>query len=378
MFAATASDLRAVHKSNVKPVGPYSPGVMAGEFLYVSGQGALNAEGKYAPTVEEQTRDTLNNVKSVVEAAGLTMRHVVFTQLYLTDMSAYDRVNKVWAEFFPDQPPARAIIGVYRMPKATPVEVTVVAVRDLTSVKRIGPTATPAILAGGRLFLSGFLGRDLRTGRIPENPAAQVQLALNQMRETLAAAGLDFRHLVFVNSYLTHDVPPSVMDQAYARCMEPGNAPARAVIAVDSLPHGAHVEFAGVAIVNLAERRVLRPRGAAPSATASPCVLAGETLFCSAMSGIYASTVEHQVRQTMRNLLDGLEEAGLSFSRVVSTNVYMDDIGEFDQMNRVYAQYFPDLKPTRTTVQPTPSAARAPDDEQRWPMLEQISLIAVK
>ncbi|MGB9604576.1 MAG: RidA family protein, partial [Bryobacteraceae bacterium] len=130
-----------------------------------------------------------------------------------------------------------------------------------------------------------------------------------------------------------------------------------------------------------------RPRNMAPSATASPCVFAGDTLYCSAKSGfipgprsgIYASTVEHQLRQTMRNLLDGLEEAGLDFSHVVATNVYLDDMADFERMNRVYAQYFAaGAYPTRTTVQPMPPLERMPDAEGRWPMLEQVSLIAVR
>ena len=124
----------------------------------------------------------------------------------------------------------------------------------------------------------------------------------------------------------------------------------------------------------------------APSETASPCVFAGDTLFCSANSGfipgpnsgIYASTVETQVRQTMRNLLDGLEEAGMSFSHVVATNVYLDSIDEFTRMNKTYAEYFGAAPPTRTTIQPAPSVERKADERERWPAFEQISLIAVK
>ena len=125
-----------------------------------------------------------------------------------------------------------------------------------------------------------------------------------------------------------------------------------------------------------------------PSATASPCVFAGDTYYCSAKGpftpgpektqGIYASTVEAQVRQTMRNLLDGLEEAGLSFSNVVATNVYLDDINDFPRMNRIYAQYFPEPFPTRTTVAPLAPIDRKPANEDTFPGLEQISLIAVK
>ena len=94
--------------------------------------------------------------------------------------------------------------------------------------------------------------------------------------------------------------------------------------------------------------------------------------------GIYASTVETQLRQTMRNLLDGLEEAGLNFSNVVSSNVYLDNMDDFPLMNGVYAQYFGAEPPARTTVQQILPRPRAADARGHWPTLEQISIIAVK
>src|SRR5439155_11784741 len=156
------------------------------------------------------------------------------------------------------------------------------------------------------------------TGRIPEDPAAQVELALDRMEATLKAAGLDFRHMVFVNPYLTEKIPMGTMNRVYAKRFEFGNTPARATIQVAGLPSGANIEFTGVAIVDLAKRRAVRPKNMEPSATASPCVFAGGTLFCSAKSGFlpganggsYASAVCTQLRQTMRNLLDVRECAG--------------------------------------------------------------------
>jgi enamine deaminase RidA (YjgF/YER057c/UK114 family) len=141
-----------------------------------------------------------------------------------------------------------------------------------------------------------------------------------------------------------------------------------------------------VAVRDLARRQAVRPKNMSPSATASPCVWAGDTFYCSAKSGfipgpnsgVYGSTVETQLRQTMRNLLDGLEEAGLTFANVVATNVYLDDINEFARMNKVYAEYFAGAPPTRTTVQQVSTAERKADARDRWPTLEQISLIAVK
>ncbi|MCP5120480.1 MAG: RidA family protein [bacterium] len=123
-----------------------------------------------------------------------------------------------------------------------------------------------------------------------------------------------------------------------------------------------------------------------PSPTASPCVLAGDTLFCSAKSGfipgpnggIWARDVERQVRQSMRNLLDGLEEAGMDFSNVVASNVYLDTLEEFGQMNGVYGSYFEAAPPTRTTLEPLPPVDRKADGRGRWPMLEQISVVAVR
>jgi enamine deaminase RidA (YjgF/YER057c/UK114 family) len=80
---------------------------------------------------------------------------------------------------------------------------------------------------------------------------------------------------------------------------------------------------------------------------------------------------------SMRNLLDGLEEAGLDFSHVVASNVYIDNLDEFGKMNGIYAQYFGAQPPTRTTVAPLPPVDRKRTEKDQWPMVEQISIIAV-
>ena len=385
---------RVIAPPGPKPVGPYSPGIMVGDFLYVSGQGARDRDGRLPDTVDAQVRQTLDNVKTIVEAAGLTLQHVVYCQVYLANISNHDTMDRVWREYFPKQPPARAVLGVHRMPTDTPVEINAVAFRDLGRKKSVIPTvypanspATPGVIAGDRLYLSGSFGADITNGSVPADPAAQVQLALDNMKQTLMAAGMDFRHVVFVNPYLT-DKASGEMNAIYAKHFEFGNTPARATIRVASLPGGNSIEFTGVAVNDLSKRLAVRPKNMRPSATASPCVFAGDTYFCSAkgpftpgpdkVQGIYAQSVEAQVRQSMRNLLDGLEEAGLSFSNVVATNVYLDDIEDFPRMNRIYAQYFPEIFPTRTTIATLPPIDRKPVTEDVYPGLEQISLVAVK
>lgn len=382
------AEKRVVFPPTAKPGGPYSPGILAGGFLYVAGQGS-----RTGTTFEEQARGSFDNVKAIVEAAGLTMEHVVYSHVYLTDTSQYKVLDAIWGEYFSKGiPPARATVGAYRMPVGM-IQINAVAVQDLKLKKAIVPPGypagakiSPAVLCGDRLFLSGFLGRDINTGKIPDDPGEQVQLALNRLKQTLEAAGMGFEHMVFVNPYLTKRVPMNVMNKIYAKHFEFGNTPARATIQVDSLPNGANIEFTGVAIRDLTKRRAVRPKNMAPSPTASPCVWADDTLYCSAKSGfiagvnggIWAETTEDQVRQTMRNLLDGLEEAGLDFSNTVATNVYLDQIEEFPKMNEVYGRYFRTAPPTRSTIAPIQPVERKRAESGHWPKLEEVSIIAVK
>lgn len=390
--AAMGADFKIVSPPGAQIVGPYTPGLLAGKFLYVSGQGAKDSKGEIPRTVADQVKQGLDAVKLIVEAAGLTMDHLVYSQLYVTDASSYDEALAAWNQYFKGEGPARAVLGVSRLPGDTPVEISAVAVTEL-ALKRVirlpgappGAGAPDAVVAGDRLYFSSCLGVDA-DGKPPAEPELQTQLALDRMGAVLKAAGIGFDHVVFVNPYLTGNVPGGAMNRVYAKHFKFGDTPARATIDVAHLPHGAGVAFTGVATMDLASRRSVRPKNMRPSATASPCVFAGDTFYCSAKSafipgpnlGIYASSVETQVRQTMRNLLDGLEEAGMDLSNVVATNVYLDDVQEFPGMNRVYGAYFKAPFPTRTTVQPLKPVERKQNDRDQWPMLEQISLVAVK
>ena len=123
-----------------------------------------------------------------------------------------------------------------------------------------------------------------------------------------------------------------------------------------------------------------------PSPTASPCVFDGDTLYCSAKSGfipgpnggVYAATTVDQTRQTMRNLLDNLEEADMNYSQVVSTTIYLDDLSDAPLFAKVYRKYFSGSLPAETMLQQIKSTERKPDAEGHYPDLEQMSLIAVR
>jgi enamine deaminase RidA (YjgF/YER057c/UK114 family) len=370
----------------------YSPGVDAGDYLYVSGQGPRKPDGSLPNDFHDQVRQTLDNVQAIVKSAGLSMEHVIYMQIYVEDMAKYGELKKALSEYFGKSQPAQAVLGVVRTPDSS-LEITAVAVRSLEDKKAVYPAnyrsddpAPPGMLTHDRLFVSSMAGADPATGKVPDDPASQVDLALDRVEAVVKAAGLELKNMVFVNPYLTTEIPTRVMNERYARRFEFGNTPARATIEVSSLPGGAHIEYTGVAVRDIAQRKAVRPKNMPPSPTASPCVFAGDTLYCSAKDGfipgphggVYATSTQHQLRQTMRNQLDNLEEAEMKFDQVVATTVYLDNLSDVSVFDEVYAQYFGSVPPARTTVQQIAPAERKADKDDHFPGLEQVALIAVR
>ena len=100
-------------KSGASPVGAYSQGLRAGNFIFVSGQGPLDpATGQIVgETVEEQTARVLDNIKAILEAGGATMADVVKVTAHLSDLALFERYNKVYSTYFPDPKPTRTTVG---------------------------------------------------------------------------------------------------------------------------------------------------------------------------------------------------------------------------------------------------------------------------
>ena len=95
-----------------EPAGPYSHAVVAHGFVYISGQGPIQPEtGEMPDSFEEQVRQTLNNVKTILEAAGSGLDHVVKVNAYITDLTRFSQFNEVYKEFFQDAPPARTTVA---------------------------------------------------------------------------------------------------------------------------------------------------------------------------------------------------------------------------------------------------------------------------
>ncbi len=110
-------------------IGPYSQAVRIGDFLYTSGQIALNPENMEMMNgeIEEETEWVLKNVEAILEADGMSLAHVIKTTVYLTDLSEFARMNQVYEKFFVKTKPARACVQVAALPKGAKVEIDAIA-----------------------------------------------------------------------------------------------------------------------------------------------------------------------------------------------------------------------------------------------------------
>ena len=115
-----------------KALGPYSQGIKTGNMIFLSGQLGLDpvtnefAEGGVA----EQTRQSLTNLKNILESAASSMDHVVKTTVFLKDMNDFQAMNAVYNEFFDTEPPARSTVQVAALPKHGLVEIEAIATRE--------------------------------------------------------------------------------------------------------------------------------------------------------------------------------------------------------------------------------------------------------
>ena len=109
-------------------VGPYSHAVKANGFIYISGQLGLDpATGSLTEGVKAQTRQSLENVKTILEGCGSDLQHVVKTGIFLDDINDFGAVNAIYGEYFTDELPARSCVEVAKLPKGGLVEVECIA-----------------------------------------------------------------------------------------------------------------------------------------------------------------------------------------------------------------------------------------------------------
>ena len=110
-------------------IGPYSQAIKTGNLLFLSGQIAIDPKTNQMSTgsIEEQTKQALDNLDAVLKAGGMTMENVVNTTVFLKDVNDFGKMNAVYATYFKEKPPARATVQVARLPRDALVEISAIA-----------------------------------------------------------------------------------------------------------------------------------------------------------------------------------------------------------------------------------------------------------
>ena len=114
------------------PIGPYNQAVLSGNTLYTSGQIAFNPEtgALVLDSIEEETKQVMENLKEVLAAAEMTFENVIKTSIFISDMNNFGKINAVYGEYFNEETaPARETVEVANLPKFVNVEISAIAVK---------------------------------------------------------------------------------------------------------------------------------------------------------------------------------------------------------------------------------------------------------
>jgi 2-iminobutanoate/2-iminopropanoate deaminase len=133
LMGGCAAPIKEVVATKEAPfaIGPYSQGVKVGNLLFLSGQAAISPATNQLITgsVEEQTRQVMENLSAVLKAAGMSMENVVSTTVYMKDVNDFGKMNAVYGSYFKTSPPARATVEGARLPRDALVSISAIAVK---------------------------------------------------------------------------------------------------------------------------------------------------------------------------------------------------------------------------------------------------------
>jgi|TARA_B100001964_G_scaffold126542_1_gene139971 2-iminobutanoate/2-iminopropanoate deaminase len=111
-------------------IGPYSQAIRIGDFLYTSGQIALDPESGIflSGEIEEETEQTLKNISAILQAGGVNFENVIKTTVYMSDLNDFTRMNQIYEKYFSTNKPARACVQVAALPKGAKIEIDAIAI----------------------------------------------------------------------------------------------------------------------------------------------------------------------------------------------------------------------------------------------------------
>ncbi len=383
-FAQAGGAIKSIKVDGRDPGSAASSAILANHTLYVSAQSGRLPDGHLPSDFREEVRQALSNVQGVLRAAGMDLGNAVSMNVYVTRAQDIAVMNEIYWQSIGHNPPARTVLVVGALPEGAKIQINCIAASSAASRRVVHPRGWPegqvdpaGIQVEDVLYMSAQGGVDPATGKRPPDFAGEVRQALENVKTIVKTAQMSMANVIWVNPYLSSEgAPEDVMNKIYATYFEFGNTPGRGTIEVVDLPNAHHIVFSCIAGADLEKRKAIRPRNEKPSRTASPGILYGDTLYLSAKDayvpalGLFSADLDVQSRLSMRNLLDGLEEADMDFSNVASSTIYMRDMKDVDKVRGIYSSFFHDVFPARTTLQQNLNL----QDEAA----EQISFIAVR
>ncbi|MDA0204614.1 MAG: Rid family hydrolase [Acidobacteria bacterium] len=337
--------------------GQFAKVAAAGQTVYLSGQ---TADG--SGDIESRTRGAMDKLGAVLDEQGLEFSNLVNCRLQLADMDDYQTVNGIYASYFESERyPARTTVQVAALPDDGRITVTCIAYQDAASMSIVRPSPevippamgpySPAVMAGDMLYVSGQGGRDPLTGETSPEAGAQTDRTLQTIQATIAAQQLGLDSIVTAAFYYPDLEDTAQIEARLSAAMPAGSGAARSAVPVGRLPGDIAVEIAVIAAKDKYTVTRLYPAGEEASAGLSPAVLAGNTLYVTALAMPEAGVgLEEQFQAilTRQKLVLGLAEMDLS--NVVYADVYLTDVADTEAVRGLIGEAFGAKAPAGTIV----------------------------
>jgi 2-iminobutanoate/2-iminopropanoate deaminase len=339
---------------------PFSPGIQAGEVLFLSGAiGNQPGTTEVKGDIEVQTKQVFTNFEKVLETAGLSLKDIVSSTVYLADSRHYAQMNQVYSQYFPNNPPVRTTVEGDMVIKNSLVEISAIAVHPDLPRRVITPESWPkpqrpyswAILIEDTLFISGMVGQDVPANRlVTDSFEQQAEQAFRNIGTILESADMGFENVVSSRVYLSDSRDFQSMNQLYRKYFKKP-PPVRATVQARLANPGMKIEIQCVAVRDIPIHTI----GSSSSSPFSAGIITGNWLLTAGMvgrgsEGFAKGDARAQTRQTLENLKRTLAEGEMDFSDVVDVQVYLSDVRYYADMNEVYREIMPKAPPARATV----------------------------
>jgi 2-iminobutanoate/2-iminopropanoate deaminase len=357
-LGAHTMDQRKAITAGPAPIGPYSPAIVAGGLVYVSGMLGTGEDGKLVgPDVASQTKRILDRLKEVLEASGSSLAQTVSVSVYLTNPADFEALNNTYREYFKESPPTRTTV-VTELLNGALVEISAIALPNGAAREAMIPAGwiksprpySYIIRTDDLVFLSGLISRKPSDDSfVPGDIEAQSRTILDNATALLKTAGVGLENVVQSRVFIVDDTYFNGMNDTY-RTYFPKEPPARAT-AVSRLM-GVEYLVEMTLVATRGQKEVIGPV-VSPSLPLSTAIRAGNRVF---LSGVLGNTDENardvaaQTKEVLTRVDRTLTSAGMTFGNVADSTVYLTDLSQFATMNGVYRESFKDAPPARATI----------------------------